>query len=240
MPQRWPCTMAQPSKWPTLRCFTTMGQLFQRPNTKCRPKTCLTSREALMIGPTLEELQAGCNIITPWLITPLHHHTSIRSHMSHTAWATEQDIFKIDNPSRVFSTPAQETSIPPMFFRLWNGIVSKLFLRNFCLDVFWSHQLHCKVGTGRKGEGEALFTAAALFTALFFLNLFSLSSMHLLRLMEADPCRVLETPLIMCERNCHGLTCTILLKKLNFLLAAFALEQGGNGEGGSGQCRATN
>ena len=40
---------------------------------------------------------------------------------------------------------------------------------------------------------------------------------------------VLETPLIMCERNCHGLTCTILLKKLNFLLAIFALEQGGKG-----------
>ena len=85
------------------------------------------------------------------------------------------------------------------------------------------------MGTGRKGEGEALFTAAALFTALFFLNLFSLSSMHLLRLMEADPCRVLETPLIMCERNCHGLTCTILFKKLNFLLAILALEQGGKG-----------
>ena len=51
----------------------------------CRPKTCLTSREALMICTTLEELQAGCNIITPWLITPFHHHTSIRSHMSHTA-----------------------------------------------------------------------------------------------------------------------------------------------------------
>ena len=47
--------------------------------------------------------------------------------------------------------------------------------------------------------------------------------------MEAGPCRVLETPLIMCERNCHGLTCTILLKKLNFLLATFALEQGGKG-----------
>ena len=47
--------------------------------------------------------------------------------------------------------------------------------------------------------------------------------------MEAGPCRVLETPLIMCQRNRHGLTCTILLKKLNFLLAIFALEQGGKG-----------
>ena len=26
----------------------------------------------------------------------------------------------------------------------------------------------------------------------------------------------------MCERNCHGLTCTILSKKLNFVLATFA------------------
>ena len=34
---------------------------------------------------------------------------------------------------------------------------------------------------------------------------------------------------IMCARNCHGLTCTILLKKLNFPLAIFALEQGGKG-----------
>ena len=47
--------------------------------------------------------------------------------------------------------------------------------------------------------------------------------------MGAGPCRVLETPLIMCERNCHGVTCTILLNKLNFLLAIFALEQGGKG-----------
>ena len=33
----------------------------------------------------------------------------------------------------------------------------------------------------------------------------------------------------MCEKNCHGLTCTILLKKLNFLLAPFAVERGGKG-----------
>ena len=49
---------------------------------------------------------------------------------------------------------------------------------------------------------------------------------------------VLETPLIMCERNCHGLTCTILLKKLNFLLATFALEQGGKRGRGAGRLRA--
>ena len=54
-----------------------------------------------------------------------------------------------------------------------------------------------------------------------------LSSMHLLHLMgEAGPARVLETPLTMCENeqgNCYGLTCTILVKKLHFLLASFAL-----------------
>ena len=33
----------------------------------------------------------------------------------------------------------------------------------------------------------------------------------------------------MCETNCHGLTCTISLKKLNSVLATFAVEQGGKG-----------
>ena len=45
-------------------------------------------REALMIGHTLEELQAGCNIIAPWLMNAFHHHigTGTCSQLLSLAW----------------------------------------------------------------------------------------------------------------------------------------------------------
>ena len=36
-----------------------------------------------------------------------------------------KNSFKIDNPSRVFSTPGRDPLTPRAFFRPWNGVVSK-------------------------------------------------------------------------------------------------------------------
>ena len=49
------------------------------------------------------------------------------------------------------------------------------------------------------------------------------------------PLRV--SSLCRCDRNRHGLTCTILLKKLNFLPATFAFEQGGKRQLSGNYCQ---